>query len=79
MYIYIYGCYCYCRAPCGHRVLGFGPVDNGSRLGLYTILPSPILCGIYCNHRGSGVTLYCATVWAMTWGGGLNKGWVRKE
>jgi len=35
-------------------------------VGPYTILPSPIVYGIYCDDGGSGVTLYCAIVWAMT-------------
>jgi len=42
-------------------------------LGLYTILPSPIVYGIYCNNVGSEGTLYFAIVWAMTGRGGVPK------
>jgi len=32
------------------------PPSNASTpsFGLYTILPLPILCGVYCNNGGSG-------------------------
>jgi len=42
-------------------------------LCLYTILPSPIVYGIYCNNGGSEGTLYCAIVWAMTGRGEVPK------
>ena len=29
-------------------------VKANLRFGLYTILPLPILCGVYCNNGGSG-------------------------
>jgi len=29
---------------------------GGYRVGLYTILPLPILCGIYCDNGGQGET-----------------------
>jgi len=38
-------------------------------LGLCTILPLPILYGMYCNKGWSGETLCCAIVWAMNGGG----------
>ena len=38
-------------------------------LGLYTILPLPILHGTFAIQDGWGGTLYCAIVWAMQgWG-----------
>jgi len=65
------------REHCHHTA----PQRKGREVGLYTILPSPILYGIYCNYGGSAVTLYCAIVWAMTGRGGgcLNKGCMCKE
>jgi len=36
---------------------------NGPELGLYTILPLPILYGMYCDKGWpGGATLYCAIV-----------------
>ena len=45
-------------------------------VGLYTILSSPILCGIYYNYGGvEGIN----SVGDDRGVGCLNKGWVRKE
>jgi len=30
------------------------PPQRAAPIGLYTILPLPILCGIYCTNGGSG-------------------------
>ena len=48
--------------------------------GLYTILPLPIMCGIYYNNGGSGERIVLRNSMGDDEGGGcLNKGRVRKE
>ena len=39
-----------------------------SPLGLYTILPSPILFGIYFHKGGRVEAIYCAIAWAIKGG-----------
>jgi len=62
LYIYLY-IYIKCQDPVecsfelGAGIFGVRGLTRqypGFCIGLYTILPSPILCGTYCNNRGSG-------------------------
>ena len=69
MYIYILllpGAFGVVRHQTSHSALvNTKPLDGESRLGLYTILLSPILYGMYCNNGRSGEILYCAIAWTM--------------
>jgi len=57
LHVIILGLFCIPGFNCtGIRTPNPNPPDRliririGSRFGLYTILPLPILCGIYCNN-----------------------------
>jgi len=43
------------------------------QFGLYTILPWPILCGIYCNNGGSGGDIILRNRVGDDGGGGVPK------
>ena len=57
-----------------------GPSALGLGFGVYTILPMPILCGVYCNNGGSGGTIILRNSVSddgLGWGAEL--GYVREE